>query len=396
MRHSIRELQQPSWRPTHQRTSRKRRPTVESLEARALLSTAHHLGAQGHALAAEAKKAPSGYQQTNLVSDLSSEGASVTDSHLVNPWGMAYSGSSPFWISDAGSGVSTLYTVTPANAVTKLSLVVTIPSTSTGSSGSPTGQVFNSSSSDFLIPAPNGKTVNASFIFDTLQGTIAGWSPGSTGGMNTAVTIVNDSSTATYTGLALGNTGGKNYLYAANTRSSPGIDVYDSSFHDTDLAGNFVDPKLKKGFGKSFTPYNIANIGGQLYVTYTGPNLKGGAVAVFNTDGTFVRQIASNNTSARGNLQAPWGVTMAPSSFGKFSNDLLVGNFGSGKIDAYNAKGRFLGQLTSNGKKALVIPGLWALGVGNGGSAGSSSMVYFTAGIDGQTHGLLGALTPVT
>jgi uncharacterized protein (TIGR03118 family) len=394
MRYFFRELQQPSWRRTHERRSRERRPTVESLEGRALLSTAHQLGAHGHALAAEAKKTPSGFQQINLVSDLSSEGTPTTDPKLVNPWGMAYSASSPFWISDAGSGDSTIYTVTPANAVTKSSLVVAIPSTSTGSAGSPTGQVLNSSSSDFLIPAPNGKTVSASFIFDTLQGTIAGWSPGSTGGRNNAVTVVNDSSTATYTGLALGNSGGKNYLYAANTRSSPGIDVYDSSFHDVTLAGNFVDPKLATGFGKSFTPYNITNIGGQLYVTYVGPNLKGGAVAEFNTDGTFVRQIAAN--SSRGTLQAPWAVAMAPSSFGKFSNDLLVGNFGSGKIDAYSAKGKFLGTLTSNGHKAIVIPGLWALGVGNGGSAGSSSELYFTAGIDSQSHGLLGALTPVT
>jgi uncharacterized protein (TIGR03118 family) len=393
MRHFIRELQQPSWRLTHQRRSRKRRPTVESLEGRALLSTAHHPGADGHALAAEAKKAPSGYQQINLVSDLSSEGAPVTDSKLVNPWGMAYSASSPFWISDAGAGVATIYTVTPANAVTKSTLVVTIPSTSTGSTGSPTGQVINSSSSDFLIPGPKG-SVSASFIFDTLQGTIAGWNPGSTGGTTAAVTMVNDSSTATYTGLALGSNGGQNFLYAANTRTSPGIDVYNSSFKDVTLSGNFVDPKLKKGFGKSLTPYNIANIGGQLYVTYTGPNLRGGAVAEFNTDGTFVRQIASNSSS--GDLQAPWGVAMAPSSFGKFSNDLLVGNFGSGKIDVYSAKGKFLGALTSNGKKAIVIPGLWALGVGNNTKAGSSSTVYFTAGIDGQTHGLLGALTPVT
>jgi uncharacterized protein (TIGR03118 family) len=115
---------------------------------------------------------------------------------------------------------------------------------------------------------------------------------------------------------------------------------------------------------------------------------------VFNTDGTFVRQIAYNG--AGGTLQAPWGVAMAPSSFGKFSNDLLVGNFGNGKISAYNAKGRFVGQLTSNGHKAIVIPGLWALGVGNGQSAGSSGAVYFTAGINGQSDGLFGALQPVT
>jgi uncharacterized protein (TIGR03118 family) len=391
MRHSIRELQQTSWRSGRKRCPRERRPTVESLEGRALLSTAHHSGASGHALAAEAKKAPTGYQQINLVSDLSSEGASIVDSNLKNPWGMAYAPvsatlatGSPFWISDTATGVSTIYKVTPSNVVTKSTLTVTVPGATASSSGSPTGQVVNGTTSFVLS---NGKP--ASFIFDTLQGTIAAWNSGTA-----AVTMVNDSSTATYTGLAIGTSGGQNYIYAANTRSSGGIDVYDSSFKDTNLAGNFVDPKLQKGFGKSFTPYNITNIGGQLYVTYVGPNGQGGAVAVFNTDGTFVRQIAANSKS--GNLQAPWGVTTAPSSFGKFSNDLLVGNFGSGKIDAYNAKGKFVGQVTSNGHKAIVIPGLWALGVGNGQSAGSSGAVYFTAGINGQSDGLFGALQPAT
>jgi uncharacterized protein (TIGR03118 family) len=398
MRHSIRELQQTSWRSGRKRRPRDRRPTVESLEGRALLSTAHHRVAPGHALAAEAKKAPTGFQQINLVSDLSSEGASIVDSNLKNPWGMAYAPvsptsptGSPFWISDAATGVTTIYKVTSSNVVTASTGfnggdAVKIPGATASSSGSPTGQVLNSTTSFVLS---NGKP--ASFIFDTIQGTIAAWNSGSG---TAAVTKVN-SSTAEYTGLAIGSNGGQNYLYAANTRSTSGIEVYDGSFNNvtsTTFAGKFVDPKLKKGFVKSLTPYNITNIGGQLYVTYVGPNLRGGAVAVFNTDGTFVRQIAANGNS--GNLQAPWGVSMAPSSFGKFSNDLLVGNFGNGRIDAYNAKGKFAGQLTSNGHKPLVIPGLWALGVGNGGSAGSSSLVYFTAGINGQSDGLFGALQP--
>jgi uncharacterized protein (TIGR03118 family) len=163
------------------------------------------------------------------------------------------------------------------------------------------------------------------------------------------------------------------------------------------LAGNFVDPKLKKGFAKKLVPYNIQNIGGELFVTYRGNSsffAKGGAVAEFNTDGTFVRQLAFN--TPRGKLQAPWGVTMAPASFGRFSNDLLVGNFANGRINALNAKGKVVGQLNVSGKKPVVIPGLWALGVGNGGKAGSSNMVYFTAGINGQSDGLFGALQPVS
>jgi uncharacterized protein (TIGR03118 family) len=291
---------------------------------------------------------------------------------------MAYSATSPFWVSDQHTGVSTIYSVDPSsNAVTKLGLTVMIPG------GSPTGQVFNSTSSFGLS---GGKP--AGFIFDNLSGSISAWNGG------TAATTVVTTPGAVYTGLAMGSSGGQNYLYAANTASSPGISVYDTSFHPVTLAGNFVDPKLKKGFAKKLTPYNIANIGGQLYVTYLGPNFRGGAVAVFNTDGTFVRQLAYN--AAGGKLQAPWGVATAPSSFGKFSNDLLVGNFGNGRINAFNAKGKLVGQLTTNGKKPLAIPGLWALGVGNNGKAGSPNKVYFTAGINGQIDGLFGALQPIS
>jgi uncharacterized protein (TIGR03118 family) len=379
MRHSIRESQRRSWQSDRKRRVYGRRPTVESLEERALLSTtAHHLSDHGHAMAVDhARKAHGGYSQINLVSDLSSEGAQVTDSNLVNPWGMAYSATSPFWISDQHTGVSTLYSVTPSNAATKLGLTVTIPG------GSPTGQVFNSTSSFVMA---NGKP--AVFIFDNLSGSISAWNGG------TAATVEATTPGAVYTGLAIGSSGGQNFLYAANAASSPGINVFNSSFSPVTLAGNFTDPKLKKGFAKTLTPYNITNIGGQLFVTYVSPNFKGGAVAEFNMDGTFVRQLSENGPG--GKLQAPWGVAMAPSSFGKFSNDLLVGNFGNGRINALNARGKVVGQLTSNGRKPIVIPGLWALGVGNDQKAGSSSMVYFTAGINGQSDGLFGALQPTT
>jgi uncharacterized protein (TIGR03118 family) len=162
------------------------------------------------------------------------------------------------------------------------------------------------------------------------------------------------------------------------------------SFTRVTLAGNFVDPKLPKGF----VPYNIANIGGELFVTYRGSNFHGGAVAEFNTDGTFVRQIASNK--ARGKLQSPWGVALAPAGFGKFSNDLLVGNFSSGRIDAYSTKGRFRAQLASTTGKPITIPGLWTLGFGNGLKAGPTTDLLFTAGIDGEIHGLFGTFQFVT
>jgi uncharacterized protein (TIGR03118 family) len=178
-----------------------------------------------------------------------------------------------------------------------------------------------------------------------------------------------------------------------NANAKPGIEVFDDTFKQVALTGNFVDPKLSKGIGKTFTPYNIVNIGGDLFVTYRSSTGKGGAVAEFNTDGTFVRQIASNG--AGGNLQSPWGVTLAPSGFGKYSNDLLVGNFGSGKIDAYNLKGKFLAQVTTNGHKPLVIPGVWSLAFGNGQKARPTNVLFFTAGIDGESAGLFGSLQPI-
>jgi uncharacterized protein (TIGR03118 family) len=374
---------------------RARRPAVEVLEERALQSAGLHHSGRAHHDIVDAKKAKVkiGYTQTNLVSDLSTAGALVTDSNLKNPWGVAFSATSPFWISDQRTGVATIYAVSASGAVTKQALTVTIPTTATGSSSSPTGQVFNTTGSGFQIPGPNGTTVPAVFIFDTLQGTIAVWNPGSSGGMSTAEIMVNQGSSTEFTGLALGSSGGQNYLYAVNTTTSPGINVYNSSFKSVTLAGNFVDPKLSKGFSKNFTPYNIVNIGGELYVTYRGRNFRGGAVAEFNTDGTFVRQLASNGPA--GKLQSPWGMTVAPSGFGKFSNDTLVGNFSNGKINAYSLKGKFLAQLTTNGRKPIVIPGLWSLAFGNGQKAGATDVLFFTAGINGQSDGLFGSLQPI-
>jgi uncharacterized protein (TIGR03118 family) len=390
MRQSIRNLQDNVLNRSLKRRSRERRPAVEGLEDRALMSAAHELTAHEHlATAAMKAKTVSGYQQTNLVSDIAGM-AQVTDPNLVNPWGISFSSAapagSPIWVSDQGTGKSTLYSISPSDTATITPLVVTIPTGGSSSPSGPTGQVFNSTT-QFTIPSPTGGSVASSFIFDTLQGTIEGWNPGSVGGENSAVVVVNNSSTAQYTGLASGTSGGANYLYAANDLTSPGIQVYNSSFANVTLTGNFVDPKLPKGF----VPYNIVNINGDLFVTYRGSKGKGGAVAEFNTDGTFVKQIAANTTKT-GNLQSPWGVALAPSSFGKFKNDLIVGNFGSGLIDAYTAKGKFAGMLTNTANKKIKIPGLWTLAAGNGLKAGPANSLVFTAGIDGQAHGLLGTL----
>jgi uncharacterized protein (TIGR03118 family) len=368
-----------------------RRPALEALEERAMLSAAPHSDPHdvAQALPKKPKPVPT-YQQTILVSDDSAQNPQVVDTDLSNPWGIAFSPTGPFWICENLLDQAGIFTVSATGTVTPSAQTVGV------APGSPTGQVFNTtastSSPSFLIPTSHGTHVPALFLFDTLFGTIDGWAPGSTGKYFDAF-VVASSPSASYTGLALGSNGSQSYLYAANDGSKAGIDVYNSSFTKVTLAGTFVDPKLKKGFGKKFVPYNIQNIGGQLYVMYRGSNFKGGAVAVFNTNGKFVRQISANNPS--GHLQAPWGVALAPANFGGFSNDLLVGNFGNGRINAFNPKsGKFLGQLSGTNKKPIVNSDLWALQFGNGGSAGSQSTLYFDAGINNQLDGLFGSLRP--
>src|SRR5262245_23719067 len=303
------------------RRRREHRLVVEGLEARSLLSVAptfhglhrHHPPTpggvaadrlSGHSLRALGRRnspphlRANAYQQINLVSDfpVGVEGVNpqISDPNLLNPWGMAFSPTSPFWISDQVTGVSTLYSVNQSDVVQKVALTVTIPSMVAQPAHGfnpltgPTGTVWNGTS-DFQIAAPTG-TVPALFIFATLEGTIAGWNPGSNAGLNTAQIVVNEGPEEEFTGLAMASSGGQNYLYTADPRFVPGIDVFDTHFNKVTLAGNFVDPKLPPGFA----PYNIQNINGLLYVTYQTPASGGGVVAVFNPDGTFVRELARN------------------------------------------------------------------------------------------------------
>jgi uncharacterized protein (TIGR03118 family) len=300
---------------------------------------------------------------------------------------MAFSATGPFWIADQVSGVSTLYSFDTNGNFMTVSLTVTIPSTATQPSQGfnpltgPTGVVFNSTN-DFQISGPMGPE-RALFIFDTLDGRIAGWAPG----MTSAQAVADAGPTEEFTGLAMASNGGQNYLYTADPRFVPGIDVFDAKFNKVSLKGDFTDPNLPTGF----SPYNIQNINGLLFVTYVTPASGGGVIAEFNPDGTFIRQIASNGPS--GPLQSPWGLALAPANFGRFSNALIVGDFGDGRINAYNFKtGRFLGQLADRHGSPIVITFLWALDFGNGQSAGPANTLYFTAGIAGQYHGLFGSL----
>jgi uncharacterized protein (TIGR03118 family) len=319
------------------------------------------------------------YFQTNLTSDLPGVAANQ-DPNLANPWGIAFSPSSPFWISDNHTGLSTLYN----GAGKPQSLVVTIPPTPGGAPpGAPTGVVFNSTS-DFS---------GNKFIFATEDGGIAGWSGG------TAATIEQTVAGAVYKGVTIGNNGGSNLLYAANFNSG-NVDVFNSSFSLTTLPGGFVDPNLPAGFA----PFDIQNIGGLLYVTYAKQNAEkhddvagagNGFVDVFDTNGNFKARLIS-----QGALDSPWGLALAPGTFGAFANDLLVGNFGDGKINAYNPiTGAFLGTLSDSNGNPIVNEGLWGLAFGNGGPGFDLNALYFTAGIPGpdklEDHGLFGEIQAV-
>ena len=314
------------------------------------------------------------YNQIDLVSNVPGL-AVTTDSNLVNPWGVSFTATSPFWISDQGTGVSTLYS--GAGAITPL--IVTIPGGATPPQG-PTGQVANTTTG-FLV----GGTASH-FIFDTLGGTIDAWAAGST------ATIVNTTPGAVFTGLAQGSVGAANYLYAADTRGGA-VRVFDTNFTNvtsTVFAGKFVDPNLPAGL----VPFNVQALNGQLYVTYanltaTGAPLPGGVVDVYDTSGNLVQRVSSNPV-----LYAPWGVTLAPGSFGSFGGDLLVGNFGNGEINAFNpVTGTFIGTLDGTNGQPLVNDFLWALDFRPTGPGVDANALYFTAGINGEQGGLFGEIT---
>ncbi len=330
------------------------------------------------------------YQQTNLVSDLSGR-AAHTDTHLVNSWGMALSDTSPFWVSDNGTGVATLYNGSGQPFPVGSPLVVTIPP-HTGST--PTGQVFNPTS-DFVVTS-GGKSGPSFFIFATEDGTIAGWNPNVPAFLSTtAILVVDNSATgAVYKGLALGRTSAGNFLYATNFHAG-NIDVFDKDFKPASLAGSFSDPEIPAGFA----PFNIQNLGNQLYVTYAKQDAAkhddvagegNGFVNVFDTSGHFIERIAS-----RGKLNSPWGLALAPAGFGKFSHDLLIGNFGDGRIHAFDlSTDTRRGQLRGLDGKPITIDGLWALTFGRDGqNNGPTNLLFFTAGIDKEHHGLFGSLS---
>ena len=341
------------------------------------------------------------YTQTNLVSSIPGVGTNPVDSQLVNAWGLARSVSSFWWVSDNGTGVSTLYD----GMGTKQSLVVTIPVPMGHASPSkPTGVVFNGTS-EFSLP--NGNP--ARFIFVTEDGTIAGWN----GGSSAVIVKDNSNKDAIYKGCTIGEVNGKHFLYVANFHSGQ-IEVYDGTFQPVALKGKaFVDDDGddddddhgNAGFKapkNNFAPFNVQAIGTNIYVAYAmqdkdkedevaGAGL--GFVTVYDTTGQRLARLQNGNW-----FNAPWGIAMAPGEFGEFSHALLVGMFGSGQIAAFNPiDGKFLGlMLQPNTSTALEIKGLWALGFGaSNANSGPYNTLFFTAGPNDEKDGLFGTLVPI-
>jgi len=330
-------------------------------------------------------RAQADYIQTNLVSDISGL-ATITDLHLINPWGISHSATSPFWVSNQGTSTSTLYAVTGSTNVTQVTNVnaqgfVSIPP----GIGGPTGQVNNTNTASFQL-TPNDPTTSARFIFANLNGTISGWA----GGLASSIRVTTPGTA--YTGLAINQA--QTRLYAA---SATGINVFDSNFNPVTLPGAFTTPPQAAGL----VPFNVQTLDGKLYVTYAPAGLPAmraatpgqGAVAVFDENGSLLGMAAVGTP-----LAAPWGITLAPASFGQFGGDLLVGNFSfaASGINAFDpVTGLFEGTIPIDVGVGNTPGGLWALGFGIGGSNGSPNTLYFTDGINGETHGLFGALNAV-
>jgi uncharacterized protein (TIGR03118 family) len=313
------------------------------------------------------------YTRTDLVTD-------ATDPNLVNGWGLTSSSSSPFWVSDNVTGLSTLYN----GAGQKVPLVVTIPPAPNGAAtGTPTGDVFNITTAN---PTPSfsvsegAASAPALFIFATLDGTISGWNP--TVDPTHAVIAANRSKEgAVYTGLAITSDPSGDFLYAADNGPNSRVDVFDKNFK---LVNSFTDPDLHGGFA----PYGIQNIGGNLWVTFGGNKSAAGFVDEFDTAGHVLLRIT-------GPLHSPWGLAMAPADFGPFSNALLVSNnVADGRINAFDpASGAFLGALRDANGQVILINQVWSLQFGNGGNGGKPNQLFFTAGPDNYAHGLFGMIT---
>jgi uncharacterized protein (TIGR03118 family) len=332
------------------------------------------------------------FVQTNLISDIAGM-AQFTDPNMRNPWGIAVNPTGDFWVANAASGTITLYQGdVNGSPISRDTPIITLPKDPNNAQILPTGMVFNTTR-DFSVTDP-GFNGPAPFFVAGLDGTITAIAPTFAGTTSipssqyqTQVVAVTQG--AVYTGLAIGSNASGNFLYAANV-SAGRIDMFNSTFQLVDPPGGFVDPGLPAGY----SPFNVVNINGTLYVTYknlANPDV-GGVVDTYDTNGNFLSRFAQG-----GNLNAPWAVVQAPANFGDYAGDILVGNFGDGRINVYHPDtGAFLGQLIGQNGRPLAVERLWQLAFGNGKTAGNSAALYFSGGINGESDGLFGSLQPTS
>jgi uncharacterized protein (TIGR03118 family) len=365
------------WRATLRRS-----PLKLVLLAAALVAASAVVASQSRA-ASEHAAAGTGYAVRNLVSD-GFVPAEHTDPNLVNGWGITAGGSTPWWVANNGTDTSTLY---DGQGIAR-SLVVQVE-------GGPTGAVFNGGS-QFVVSDRMGHSGPALFLFASENGTIHGWNPAVSPpppSTHAFVVASRRADGAIFKGLAIAG----NRLYATDFHNAR-VDVFDGSFMPVNIPGAFVDPSLPAGYA----PFGIQNLGGRIFVTYgkqdadrkdeiAGHGL--GYVDAYDTAGHLLGRVASG-----GDLNAPWGLAWAPAGFGQFSGDLLVGNFGDGRIHAFaeGPAGHFahVGPLRDSSGQPISIDGLWGIGFGNGTASGPTNALYFAAGPDDEAHGLFGRIDP--
>ena len=336
----------------------------------------------GVAAVADAREQAGIYAVHALVSDGSTVPAAATDANLVNGWGLSAGPTTPWWAANNGTNTSTLYN----GAGAKQALTVTVP-------GAPTGTVYNGNAAAFVV-SQTGKSGSARFLFSTEGGTILGWSPTVNG--TTALTGADRSGAgAIYKGLATMS----DRLYATDFHNAR-VDVFDASFGLMTLPGAFQDSKIAKGFA----PFGIQALGGSIFVTYAKQDAAAkddvaapgqGYVDEFTPDGQLVARVV-NSGKKNAPLNAAWGLAMAPATFGSFAGDLLVGNFGNGRISAYVKRGSvwvYKGQLRLADGTPIAIDGLWAIAFGNGAASGPTNSLYFLSGPGDEKHGLFGSIT---
>jgi uncharacterized protein (TIGR03118 family) len=336
----------------------------------------------GVVAAADAREQANPYTVHALVSDSATVPAPATDANLINGWGLSAGPTTPWWAANNGTNTSTLYNGSGG----KVALTVAVP-------GGPTGTVFNANAADFVI-SQSGKSGSARFLFATEAGTILGWSPAVNGA--TALAGADRSSAgAIYKGLATMS----DRLYASDFHNAR-VDVFDASFGLMSLPGAFQDPKVPKGFA----PFGIQALGGSIFVTYAKQDAAAkddvaapgeGYVDEFTPDGKLVAQVV-NSQKKNAPLNASWGLALAPAGFGNFAGDLLVGNFGNGRVSAYAKNGSkwvYKGQLRVADGTPVAIDGLWAIAFGNGSASGPTTTLYFLSGPGGESHGLFGSIT---